>query len=835
MRKIYASTLQEMSEREKRNMEKVRRLAPEGMVLFENDGTLPLQEVPKQIALFGSGVRKTVKGGTGSGGVNCRETYNVEQGFEAAGIEVLTKAWLDRFDEDTEIEVTQAQEKIRKQMAENGKLDLSLFMKLFARPSTEPVITEMDVENAPSKLAVYVLARNSGEGNDRKAAEGDYELTVEEKENIKTLVKHYEKVILVLNVGGVIDTKFIRTSGVNAVLLMSQPGNMAGHVLADVLTGKAYPCGHLTTTWAENYMDYPNAAQFSHMNDNLDDEYYEEGIYVGYRYFDSYNITPAYPFGYGLSYTDFAIQVFGVKVEDGQVKLAVHVKNTGSYVGKEVVQVYYSAPEGKLDKAYQKLAAFYKTRELKPQETEEFEIAFALADMASYDEAQAAYILEQGEYAIRMGNHSRNTHVVAVLKLAESVQTYKTANKLSVDVQLNAFPDKESCYSYPKEAEELSNAVRLEISANEVTICNEKKSNFDNEVEEYLSGLSVEELASICVGTQHGGAGSDAVIGAASHTCPGAAGETTLALFEKKGLTNMVLADGPAGLRLNRHFVTDQDGNWLPNVMDGDYAVFAPIFGVQLIERPADAIDYYQYCTAIPIATMLAQTWNTALIEATGDIIGEEMEEFGVHILLAPGMNIHRNPLCGRNFEYYSEDPLVSGKCAAAETRGVQKHAGKGTCIKHFALNNQEDNRFFTNAHCGERAIREIYLKGFEIAVKEAQPLAIMSSYNLLNGCHTANSKELLTDICRDEWGFQGMIMTDWDATSSDENDAEHEKKYSSSDAAECIVAGNDLIMPGSPQDIAAIVAGVEKGRISMDDLRTCAGRVVKTVLVTSA
>ena len=260
------------------------------------------------------------------------------------------------------------------------------------------------------------------------------------------------------------------------------------------------------------------------------------------------------------------------------------------------------------------------------------------------------------------------------------------------------------------------------------------------------------------------------------------------------------------------------------------------LFGMVPPERPEGAVDYYQYCTAIPIATMLAQTWDVQAVEDAGDIVGEEMEIFGVTLWLAPGMNIQRNPLCGRNFEYYSEDPLLSGVFAAADTRGVQKHPGRGTCIKHFALNNQEDNRSHCNSHCGERAIREIYLRGFQIAVRQAKPLSLMTSYNLLNGVHTANCYELVTSILRDEWGFEGIVMTDWGTTGGGDMNPAMDNKYGLSDAAGCIKAGNDLIMPGSQEDVDSILRALNAKPnevpcpITLAELQACAARILRLI-----
>lgn len=865
MARFSASKSPEVSPRETRNMERSRKIASQGMVLLKNNGVLPLTEPGKRIALFGNGARRTVKGGTGSGDVNSRSVVTVEQGLEAAGFTVATKDWLDRYDEAVEAARKAYFADFAAAVQKEGR---NAFMHLFNNPFMEPAIipvTEEEASRAEADTAVYVIARNSGEGRDRRPAEGEYELFQVEKEAIRLLEEKYGKVIVVLNVGSVIDTKFLRgEEGIDAILLMSQAGNIGGHALADVLTGKVTPSGKLTATWAENYLDYPGADKFSHMNGDIDDEYYTEGIYVGYRYFDTFNVTPAYPFGYGGSYTDFAVETKGVEADGNAVTVRVKVTNTGStYAGREVVQVYYSAPAGKLAKPYQELAAYKKTKTLAPGESQELSISYPVKAMASYDEERAAWVLEAGKYYVRVGTSSRDTVVAAALVLDREAVTEKLSNRLPLDCGMQELSaEGVTPYSYESEAAEKENALEISISAADIPCVaavyrkaeetvpekkTEQKITMDDvragryTLDELVGQLTVTEMAELCVGTARGGFGSDSIIGAASAACPGAAGDTTSLMLEDRGIRNMILADGPAGLRLSTTFAADGAGNLIP----GTGA--APIPGMELLmgnmpkpEIPADAVYYYQYCTAIPIATLLAQTWDVEAIEEAGDIVGEEMEELGVTLWLAPGMNIHRNPLCGRNFEYYSEDPLVAGLCAAADTLGVQKHSGVGTTIKHFAFNNQEDNRMHVNSHVGERASREIYLKGFEIAVRASQPMSIMTSYNLINGIHAANSYDLLTAIARDEWGFAGIVMTDWGTTGSIEMNPGEAFKYGASNAAGCIKAGNDLTMPGSQADVDEIVksVGASEGNavcpITLGELQACAKRMLNIIMQSS-
>ena len=866
MPKLFATGNSEISSREKRNMERARKVASQGMVLLENKGALPIDKSVKTIALFGNGARRTIKGGTGSGDVNSRFVVNVEQGLEDAGFSLTTKAWMDTYDTQVETARMGYFGELQQEMAAKG---MAAVMKIFTEPFVEPAISGVSQKEIAMKadLAIYVLSRNSGEGKDRTPGAGDYELSDTEKTAIANLANAYGNLIVVLNVGGVIDTKFLRAQeGIGAILLMSQAGNIGGHALADVLTGKVSPSGHLTTTWAENYEDYPNAKTFSHMNGDIHDEYYEEGIYVGYRYFDTFDVTPAYPFGYGKSYTTFDVKTEEVTADAKQISVKVCVTNTGAtYSGKEVVQVYYSAPTGKLEKPYQELAAYVKTKELAPGESEELIITYQVDRMASYDVQRASYVLEAGTYYVRVGVNSRATKVSAAVVLDQETVTEVLSNRLVLDCEMNELSSADvTPYGYAEEEAEKEQACKLDIASTDIETktvtyeetnaeiaanTSEKKITMQDvmsgqaTLDDLVGQLTIPEMAELCVGTSRGNMGGDtAIIGSSSAVVPGAAGDTTSLMIEDRDIRNLVLADGPAGLRLSKHFKADAEGNVIPGTSD------APIPGMDLLmagspkpEIPEDAIDYYQYCTAIPIATLLAQTWDVDAIKECGDIVGEEMKEFGVTLWLAPGMNIHRNPLCGRNFEYYSEDPLVAGKCAAADTLGVQQHAGVGTTIKHFALNNQEDNRMHTNAHVSERAAREIYLKGFELAVKEAKPMSIMTSYNLINGIHSANNKDLLTAITRNEWGFDGIVMTDWGTTGGMEMNQGMEFKYGCSSAAGCIKAGNDLTMPGKQEDVDEIIAsvGAKDGDvvcpITLGDLQTCAKRMLNTIMKSSA
>ncbi len=602
---------------------------------------------------------------------------------------------------------------------------------------------------------------------------------------------------------------------------MHQPGMEAGNALADLVCGNVVPSGKLTDSWPCSYSDYPNASVFSHNNGNVEKEKYVEGIYVGYRYFDTFNIPVRYCFGYGLSYTNFAIETMAVTLGTQEPEIGVKVKitNVGAhYTGREVVQLYVSCPQDKIDKEYRRLVGFYKTKPLAPGESEEKTIRFAISAMASYHENRTAWLLEEGCYGIFVGN-SLATSVFsasiqvegdAVLMETEHIcplQEHLEELKGNVD-EINARRN-----SWLKTVQEKLSLTIHNVEIKKKDISYERNfCDFSEEVAAFVDKLEIDQLIELATGDISKAQGSN--IGAAGNSVPGSAAETSGCAI-KQGLAGIVLADGPAGLRLNK---TYQAVDGKPMSMPFAMAIEDGFFARGAFDKKGET--YYQYCTAIPVGTVLAQTWDIEIIKECGKAVAQEMDEFGVTLWLAPGMNIHRNPLCGRNFEYYSEDPLLSGIMAAAMTEGVQSCKGCGTTIKHFACNNQEDNRMHSNSIVSERALREIYLKGFEIAVTKSQPMAIMTSYNLINGVHAANSYDLCTKAARNEWGYQGLIMTDWTTTHNGPECT----------ASGCMRAGNDIVMPGCNNDHENLKKELDDGTLDIRELKLAVGHLVNII-----
>lgn len=814
-KKVYSGTLSiEESAREREHRVLARRAAAEGIVLLENNGVLPLQK-GTHIALYGGGARYTVKGGTGSGSVNNRSNVCVDEGLRNAGFIVENNAWLDDYDERYRAARQAWMDQIYA-LSEPGDFD-SLYRAHASHPLLMPKGAPIIKEDG-AEIAVYVISRISGEGADRKNEKGDYLLSDLEKEELSRISTLYKETIVILNVGGVMDVSFLEELHISALVLLSQAGMEGGNALADVLTGDINPGGRLTDTWAYHYADYPSSETFSHNNGNVIEEPYTDGIYVGYRYFDSFGVKPRYPFGYGLSYTAFSVTPQNVTCEDDEVKISAVVRNTGAAAGRETVFSFVSCPQGKLKKEKKRLTAFGKTGLLKPGEEETLVLAFPLCALESYHAGLSAYLLEAGTYGVMVGTSAEEVTPAAALHLEKTVLRRQLRPICPLQDAL-----KEICPSEEErekwDTEQFAGVPVIELGNVTEKEENPEKPSISDKVKEILSELTLQEKAALVCGRPR--EGSAEIIGAAAVRVPGAAGETTPILEEKYGVRVWTLADGPAGIRISQCYEENPEDGSLYG-MPRYQALENRIFGKEFLHE--GAIRHYQFCSAIPIGTALAQTFDLQLMEEIGELIGREMEEFDIQLWLAPGMNIHRNPLCGRNFEYYSEDPYVSGKMAAALTRGVQKKPGRGTTIKHFACNNQEENRRGVSSIVSERALREIYLKGFEIAVRESQPLAIMTSYNKINGVHTANSYDLCTEAARREWGFEGIIMTDWTTTN----------QGGGSSAAKCIAAGNDLIMPGKVSDIQEIMDAVNRENdqfLDEKDLDACAERMLRMLL----
>lgn len=806
-----ASCSPDISQREKDNLQVAYQAACEGMVLLKNDGALPFKT--KKIALYGPGASMTIKGGTGSGEVNERHSVTILEGLEDRGFEIATLDWIRDFENRYQEARAAYQEEKKKRV---NVLKVGSIMNMLMDDFRAPLgreITDAEVDAAGTDSCIYVISRQAGEGGDRKAEPGDFLLTEEEISAIRFCAQKFAHFLLVINCGSAIDMAFAeQIPEINAILYLCQLGTECGHAFADVVSGAVSPSGKLSDTWAREYSDLPFAMEYSYLNGNLQDEYYREGIYVGYRYFDSFGVEPAYPFGFGLSYTDFAMHSAGIAVQSTQVTVKATVTNSGNcYAGKEVVQLYISAPNGSLFKEYQSLAAFAKTKLLQPGERETVELNFDLRSLASYRESDACYVLEAGNYILRLGNSSRNTMAVGVLSVGEEIVVSKhthicPALKPIEELQREPFAFEEISDGLPHIEIDVTSFDTIIHSYGDSAVCEEPC------VQEFLSTLSLKDMVDIVVGA--GMFASDA-----GFQLPGSVGNTT-AKFWDRGLANVALCDGPAGLRIQKRSALNKKGKIKPiDLALSVFEAFPDFVKNMMTGDPEKDTVLYQYTTAFPVANALAQTWNTELMYQIGTAIYREMKEYGCTYWLAPAINIHRNPLCGRNFEYFSEDPYLTGTMAAAITRGVQQEEGFYVTVKHFACNNQEENRNAVSSNLSERALREIYLRGFEICVRQGGAKGIMTSYNKINGIYAPNSHDICTKALRNEWGFDGVVMTDWFSTN---------KGLASSAIA--MKAGNDLIMPGTGYNKKEILQGVKTGLIREEDVRRCCANVLKSI-----
>ena len=674
--------------------EAARKAAQEGTVLLKNDGVLPIKD--ETVSVFGRCQLDYFYVGYGSGGdVKAPYTVNLIDGLK-----------------NDNVKINEALTDIYRKWCDENPVSHG-FWGHWPMNYPEMELDDNTVKKAAecSDIALIVIGRAAGEDRENKLEKGSYYLTDTELNLLDRVTAHFNKVAVVMNCGNIIDMSWTRNYGdkINAFVYAWQCGMESGNALADILCGKANPSGKLTDTIAAGYRDYPSAENFGNPEFNN----YAEDIFTGYRYFETFRDKKVlYPFGYGLSYTDFEIKSDSFKCNDGKVIISVDVKNKGQMAGKEVVQIYVSQPDGKMKKAGKSLAAFAKTRLLEPNESCRLDFEIDFYSFSSYDEEISSYIIERGDYIFYVGSSVKTTYSAGTVSL-----DYQVIKKLSPICPVQN-PFKLVSGEMLSKGKPCLKQRILDNMPAETGFKGDKgyklKDVKDGKItlDEFISQLKLDELE----GLTRGQGKMDSEFGIVGNA--GAFGGIIPSLREK-GVPPVITTDGPAGIRIKK------------------------------------------YTSLIPCGTALACSWNTALVEELACVMGRELAYNGSDVLLAPGMNIHRNVLCGRNFEYFSEDPLVSGKMAAAFVRGIQS-AGGSACPKHFACNNQEVKRTTNDTRISERALREIYLKGFEICVKESQPLNIMTSYNKINGVWSHYNYDLVTTVLRGEWGYTGNVMTDW-------------------------------------------------------------------------
>ena len=757
--------------------------AAEGAVLLKNDNNaLPLREGEK-LSVFGRIQFNYYKSGTGSGGmINTKYVVGI----------------LDALKEE-KLELNRELEEIYREWIREHPFDFGSGWAKEPWSQQEMPLDRGIVERAAavSDAALVVIGRTAGEERDAEDKAGSYYLSGAEEEMLAKVCAAFERVIVVLNVGNIIDMKWVKAYDPQAVLYVWQGGMEGGHGAAEVLMGRMSPCGRLSDTIALSVKDYPSAANFgSPCGDR-----YQEDIYVGYRYFETFEAAKGkvlYPFGFGLSYTSFEMKSGMTAGEEG-CAFSVRVKNTGAMPGKEVVQVYVSAPQGKLGKPSRALATFAKTRCLAPGEEQEVRLEVTKRSVASYDDSGATghkscYVLEQGSYRFYVGADVRRAAFAGSMEVKALEVLERCTEALSpVEEFERIVParDAEEKFAVSWEKAPLRTYSMAERSRGEekqeIAHTGDKGYKlgdvYDGKVpmESFVGQLNDRDLC--CIVRGEGMCSPKVTPGTAA-----AFGGVTKSL-ESYGIPCGCCADGPSGIRM----------------------------------------DCGTYAFSLPNGTCLACTFNEELVERLYELEGAEMRKNHVDILLGPGMNIHRHPLNGRNFEYFSEDPLLTGKMAAAQIRGMAKYQVTGA-MKHFAANNQEFNRRECNSVVSERALREIYLRGFEIAVKEAGAYAVMTTYGAVNGLWTAGNYDLLTVVLRGEWGFSGLVMTDWWAYVNEEGGPASIKNV-----AAMVRSQNDVYMVAQDAEKNSNGDDLEKclknGTLKRADLQRCAVNILNVLM----
>lgn len=800
----------------KTHIELSKNAAKEGMVLLKNDSNVLPLAAGTRVALFGKGTFDYVKGGGGSGDVTVAYIRNLYEGLK------LQKDKISIFEELCDY----YRSDIKKQYAAGAVPGMTI--------EPDVPVELLNKAKAYTDTAIISICRYSGEGWDRKSVvdpnnkalwdyerkmteksaelfkDGDFCLSVKEKEMVDTVKAIFKNVIVILNVGGMVDTSwFAYDDQIQSALLALQGGMEGGLAAAELLVGDGNPSGKTVDTFAKSLDDYPSTYNFHESRDYVD---YTDDIYVGYRYFETIPGAAekvVYPFGYGLSYTTFDVETVSagvvnsnctssataagstdadIDIKAGKLYAKVSVTNTGKFSGKEVVQVYIAKPQGKLGKPAKELVSFEKTRELQPGESQLMTLTWKINDMASYDDLgkvqKSAYVLEAGSYDIYVGTNVRDVtkadysyilnHDVITEQFSAKLIPTSLPKRMLSDGSYEALPQGEPVDTDYSAIGTIDPALTEGVGPGQRAIpyfrfADGMAKNGSHDImdvvegritlDEFVSELSIDDLIHLLGGQPNTGVANTFGIGN----------------MPEYGIPSVMTADGPAGVRI------------------------APEVGI--------------YTTAFPCSTLLACTWNPDVLEAVGRAGGEELKENNLALWLTPAICIHRSPLCGRNFEYYSEDPFVTGKLAGAMVRGIQSN-NVGATLKHFALNNKETNRKNSDSRVSERAAREIYLKAFEMIVKNENPWAIMSSYNMINGYRASESEDLLTGILRDEWGYEGMVTTDWWTC------GEHYKETK---------AGNDLKMGNGYPD--RVKKAYDAGAITRDEIETSVKRILGLIL----
>ena len=768
-----------------------KKAADEGIVLLKNDGALPVSS-GTPLALFGKASYEYVKGGGGSGDVYCKYVHSLYDGLKLRGARVF-EPLIEFYQQELE---KQYEEGLVPGMTDEVEIPTELFDRACSFTDTAIIVINRfsgeswDRSNisCDNEFSPWPRGLSMPEVSGRIFPRGDFYITDKEKAMIERVKTAFSKVIAVLNVGGVIDCRWIENDAdINGAIYMGQGGMEGGLAAADVLLGNVCPSGRLSDTFAGELSDYPSTEGFHDSFDYVD---YTEDIYVGYRYFETISGADkkvVYPFGFGLSYTSFETEVVSADTLSDGFSFTVKVTNTGPVSGKEVVQLYFGAPDGLLGKPSRILADFAKTKELDPGESELIPLSVTFYQMSSYDDLgkirEAAYVLEKGVYEFYVGANVRAAEKiefsyglesdVIVKELSHRLSPCRLKKRMLSDGSYEELPegpvkDINECIfekMEPGTEEALTPAVRaveshyLTMPYREGAITLLDVANKEATLDDFVSQLPIERLIDLLGGQPNTGVGN--VFGFGN--------------LPEYAVPNAQTADGPAGVRIQ------------------------PQTGV--------------LTTAFPCATTIACTWNKEIAEEIGMAGGEELKENNLCVWLTPAVNIHRSPMCGRNFEYYSEDPYLTGRMAAAMVRGIQKNR-VGASVKHFACNNKETNRKHSDSRVSERALREIYLKAFEIIVRESDPYTLMSSYNAINGERASESRDLLTGILREEWGFKGFVTSDW------WNRAEHYKE---------INAGNDLKMGCGFTE--RVLKALEMGAVSIEDIKTSAKRILDVIL----